>query len=73
MIIGSPVPEVLRALETKGLHLVICSTCLNYSGLEDQVEAGIVGGLTWIISTLLIRSRAFSPAQQIILRPGLDK
>jgi putative ABC transport system permease protein len=26
-------------------------------------------GLTSILSTLLIRSRAFSPAQQLILRP----
>ena len=29
-------------------------------------------GLTSIVSTLLIRSRAFSPAQQLILRPGIN-
>jgi intracellular sulfur oxidation DsrE/DsrF family protein len=46
---GSPVLEVLRALEAKGVHLIICSTCLNYYGLEDQVEVGIVGGMTDII------------------------
>jgi selenium metabolism protein YedF len=46
---GSPVLEVLRALEAKGVHLVICSTCLNYYGLEDQVEVGVVGGMTDII------------------------
>ena len=36
-------------LEAKGVHLVICSTCLNYFGLEDQVEVGVVGGMTDII------------------------
>jgi sulfur relay (sulfurtransferase) complex TusBCD TusD component (DsrE family) len=46
---GSPVLEVLRALEAKGVHLVLCSTCLNHYGLEDQVEVGVVGGMTDII------------------------
>jgi selenium metabolism protein YedF len=46
---GSPVLEVLRALEAEGVHLIICSTCLNYYGLQDQVEVGIVGGMTDII------------------------
>jgi selenium metabolism protein YedF len=46
---GSPVLEVLRALEAKGVHLVICSTCLNHYGLQDQVEVGVVGGMTDII------------------------
>ena len=46
---GSPVIEVLRVLEARGVHLVICSTCLNYYGLQDQVEVGVVGGMTDII------------------------
>lgn len=46
---GSPVIEVLRALEARGVHMVICSTCLNYYGLQDQVEVGVVGGMPDII------------------------
>ena len=46
---GSPVIDVLKALEAKGVHLVICNTCLNFYGLQDQVEVGIVGGMTDII------------------------
>ncbi len=42
---GSPVIESLRALESKGVHLIICSTCLNYFNLTDKVQAGIVGGM----------------------------
>lgn len=46
---GSPVLEPLRALEAAGVRLVICSTCLNHYGLSEQVQVGIVGGMTDII------------------------
>ena len=46
---GSPVLEELRSLEAKGVHLVICSTCLNYFGLTDKVQVGVVGGMTDIL------------------------
>ncbi len=46
---GSPVIDTLKALEVKGVHLVICNTCLNFYGLQEQVQVGIVGGMTDII------------------------
>ncbi len=49
VVTGSPVIEQLRALEAKGVHLIICSTCLNHYNLVDQVQVGIVGGMTDII------------------------
>jgi intracellular sulfur oxidation DsrE/DsrF family protein len=42
---GSPVLEGLRALENRGVRLIICSTCLNYFELTGKVEVGIVGGM----------------------------
>src|SRR5512143_777545 len=42
---GSPVLESLRNLESKGVHLIVCSTCLNYFNLTDKVQTGIVGGM----------------------------
>lgn len=50
---GSPVLDQLRTLEAKGVRLVLCSTCLNYLNLADQVEVGIVGGMTDIIEAQL--------------------
>ena len=44
--------EQLRALEAKGLELIICSTCLNYFGLNDKVQVGIVGGMPDILEAL---------------------
>lgn len=47
---GSPVLEQLRALEAKGVLLLICQTCLNYFGLIEKVRVGIVGGMPDIIA-----------------------
>jgi len=46
---GSPVLEKLKALEEKGVRLIVCSTCLEYFNLTDKVQVGIVGGMTDII------------------------
>jgi len=42
---GSPVLAQLRELESKGVHLILCSTCLNYFHLTDKAQLGIVGGM----------------------------
>lgn len=46
---GSPVLRQLGSLEAKGVHIVICKTCLDHFGLMDKVKVGIVGGMTDII------------------------
>jgi intracellular sulfur oxidation DsrE/DsrF family protein len=46
---GSPVLDSLKALEDKGVHLIICNTCLNFYKLADKVAVGIEGGMTDII------------------------
>jgi len=45
----SPVIEQLRKLESSGVHLIVCSTCLNYYGLNEKMTVGIVGGMGDII------------------------
>jgi len=46
---GSPVLDSLKSLEAKGVRLILCSTCLNYFNLINQVQVGIVGGMADII------------------------
>jgi len=41
----SPVLDLLQGLEAKGVHLIICATCLRYFGLTDKVAVGVVGGM----------------------------
>jgi predicted peroxiredoxin len=49
VIEGSPVLDYLRQLEDEGVRLVVCQTCLNFYGMADQVQVGIVGGMADII------------------------
>lgn len=46
---GSPVLEQLESLQEKGVYLIVCGTCLNYFGLTESLQVGIVGGMTDII------------------------
>jgi sulfur relay (sulfurtransferase) complex TusBCD TusD component (DsrE family) len=46
---GSPVLDMLKALEAKGVRIILCSTCLQYFGLSDKVAVGIVGGMSDIL------------------------
>jgi intracellular sulfur oxidation DsrE/DsrF family protein len=46
---GSPVLEQLRALQDRGVTLIVCSTCLHYFQLADQHRVGIVGSMADII------------------------
>jgi selenium metabolism protein YedF len=48
-VTGSPMLEQLKTLEAKGVRLILCSTCLDFYGLSDQTQVGIVGGMTDII------------------------
>jgi sulfur relay (sulfurtransferase) complex TusBCD TusD component (DsrE family) len=49
---GSPVLGWLRNLEDSGVELIVCSTCLEYFGLVEQVRVGKVGGMFGILAAL---------------------
>jgi intracellular sulfur oxidation DsrE/DsrF family protein len=57
---GSPVLDDLIALEQKGVHLILCQTCLNTYGLIDRVRVGIVGGMGDIITALWQASKVIT-------------
>ncbi len=49
---GSPLLAELRTLEAKGVHLVLCKTCLDTFGIAEQVQVGVVGGMPDIITAM---------------------
>jgi len=49
---GSPVLDELGKLQSAGVELVLCKTCLDTFGLIDQVAVGVVGGMGDILETL---------------------
>ncbi len=50
--IGSPVLPQLKLLESKGVELVLCKTCLDFFKLSNQVQVGIIGGMGDILETI---------------------
>ncbi len=57
---GSPVLGELKALEDKGVHLVMCLTCLKYHGLTDKLKLGIVGGMGDILAAQMQARKVIS-------------
>lgn len=49
---GSPLLGALETLESRGVRLILCTTCLNYFGLQDKVRVGIPGGMGDIITPM---------------------
>lgn len=49
---GSPLLEPLAMLEARGVHLVICKTCIDQFALADKVRVGVIGGMTDIIHAM---------------------
>jgi intracellular sulfur oxidation DsrE/DsrF family protein len=57
---GSPLLERLMQIEQAGVHLVICSTCLEYFKLTGKVRVGIVGGMADILEAQTRATRVIS-------------
>jgi len=57
---GSPVIEELQKLESSHVRLISCSTCLNYFGLQDKVQVGIVGGMGDILEAQIQAEKVIS-------------
>jgi hypothetical protein len=57
---GSPVLDSLRALEQRGCRLLVCSTCLEYLGLRDQVRVGTVCGMPDILNAQIQASKVIT-------------
>lgn len=47
---ASPVIDSLKIIESKGVKLISCKTCLNHFGLEDKLEVGFAGTMIDIIA-----------------------
>lgn len=57
---GSPALESLRALEAQGVELILCQTCVDYYGLQDQVAVGVVGGMPDIIEAMRLAEKVIA-------------
>lgn len=57
---GSPAMESFKNLEQKGVKIIACKTCLNYFGLMDKMEVGMVGTMMEIVELQRISEKVIS-------------
>jgi hypothetical protein len=57
---SSPVLATLQSLESLGVRLILCSTCVNYYELGEKVKVGIVGGMADILEAQLRASKVIT-------------
>ena len=50
---GSPVLDDLRALEAKGVEILVCGTCLGFFEIKDQLGVGVVSNMYDIAEAML--------------------
>lgn len=58
---GSPVIDDLRRLETEGVSLLVCGTCLDYFDLKGKVAVGSVSNMYEIAETLSRAGKIIKP------------
>ena len=58
---GSDVLDDLKKLESEGVQILVCGTCLNYFGVKDKLAAGIVSNMYDIVETMSSAGRLFTP------------
>ncbi len=58
---GADTVADLKALESKGVRMLVCGTCINYYGLTGKIAAGTVSNMYDILGTLNVAGRIIRP------------
>ena len=60
LIEGSPVLELLKSLESEGVHVIACKTCLDYFNIGEKVQVGLIGGMGDIQAAMAMATKVIS-------------
>jgi selenium metabolism protein YedF len=58
---NSPALAGLKALEAKGVEILVCGTCVNYFSLKDKLGVGKISNMLDILTALSSGSRVVVP------------
>jgi len=58
---GSDVLEDLKQLESDGVQILVCGTCLSYFEIKDKLSAGIVSNMYDIVEIMSSAGRLLTP------------
>jgi len=57
----SDVLEDLKQLESEGVQILVCGTCLNYFEIKDKLAAGVVSNMYDIVEIMSSAGRLLTP------------
>jgi len=58
---GSPLIDSLKELESRGVKILVCGTCLDYYGKKEQLRVGTVSNMYDIMETLTAAGHVIAP------------
>ncbi|MBI4620368.1 MAG: sulfurtransferase-like selenium metabolism protein YedF [Desulfobacterales bacterium] len=58
---GSEVLESIIEMEKKGIEILSCGTCLNFYGLKEKLQVGVISNMYDIIESLIEADKVISP------------
>ena len=58
---GSEVLETLKSLSEKGVEILSCGTCLDFYGLKEKVNVGMISNMYDIVRFLMEADRLIRP------------
>jgi selenium metabolism protein YedF len=58
---GSAVLAALKKLTDRGCEILVCGTCLEFFGLKEELEAGVISNMYDIQRTILAASSVIRP------------
>ncbi|MFH1624673.1 MAG: sulfurtransferase-like selenium metabolism protein YedF [Pseudomonadota bacterium] len=58
---GSEVIEEIKELEKRGIEVLSCGTCLDFYGLNEKLQVGIVSNMYDIVNYLMEANKVISP------------
>ena len=57
----SEVSDLLKEIESKGVEIIICGTCIDYFGLGKDIAAGKIGDMYLILQKLSVAGNVIKP------------
>ena len=58
---GSPVVEIIKKIEEIGVEILICGSCLEYYGIVDKVQVGIISNAYTLLQAMTDSEKIIYP------------
>jgi hypothetical protein len=60
LIEGSPVLESLKSVESEGVRMIACKTCLDYFNIGEKIQVGVIWGMGDIQAAMAMAAKVIT-------------